>query len=59
MGIPRKQKPSPAESEFLFQLDPEALEECVTAYGGIPLFVQAVDVPGRVKQHLQIKQRDR
>jgi hypothetical protein len=31
MAIPRKQKPSPAEGEFLFQLDPEPLEECVTA----------------------------
>ena len=62
MAIPRKQKPSPAAGEFLFQLDPEPLEECVTAYAGIPLFVQAarsLDVPGRVKQHLQIKQRDR
>lgn len=62
MGIPRKQKRSPAEGEFLFQLDPEPLEECVTAYGGIPLFVQAarsLDVPRRVKQHLAIKQRDR
>jgi len=62
MGIPRRQKPSPAEGEFLFQLDPEPLEECVTAYAGIPLFVQAVrslDVPGRVKQHLWIKQRQR
>jgi len=62
MGIPRSQKPSPAAGEFLFQLDPEPLEECVTAYAGIPLFVQAarsLDVPGRVKQHLQIKQRDR
>jgi len=62
MGIPRKRKPSPAEGEFLFQLDPEPLEECVTAYAGIPLFVQAarsLDVPRLVKQHLQIKQRDR
>jgi Transposase DDE domain group 1 len=62
MGIPRKQKPSPAEGEFLFQLDPEPLEECVTAYAGIPLFLQAarsLDVPGRVKQHLQLKQRQR
>jgi hypothetical protein len=62
MGIPRKQKPSPAEGEFLFQLDPEPLEECVTAYGGIPLFLQAarsLDVPGRVNQHLQLKQRQR
>lgn len=62
MGIPGKQKPSPAEGELLFQLDPEPLEECVTAYGGIPLLLQAVrslDVPGRVKQHLRIKQRQR
>jgi len=62
MGIPRKQKRSPAEGEFLYQLDPEPLEECVTAYAGIPLFLQAarsLDVPGRVKQHLQIKQRQR
>ena len=62
MGIPRKQKASPAEGELLFQLDPEPMEECVTAYAGIPLFLQAVrslDVPGRVKQHLQIKQRQR
>ena len=62
MGIPGKQKPSPAEGELLFQLDPEPLEECVTAYGGLPLLLQAVrslDVPGRVKQHLRIKQRQR
>lgn len=62
MGIPRRQKPSPAEGEFLFQLDPEPLEECVTAYAGIPLFVQAarsLDVPRRVREHLHIKQRQR
>src|ERR1039458_1080866 len=62
MGIPRKQKPSPAAGEFLFQLDPEPLEECVTAYAGIPLFLQAarsLEVPRLVNQHLQIKQRDR
>jgi len=62
MSIPRKQKASPVEGEFLFQLDPEPLEECVTAYAGIPLFLQAarsLDVPSRVKQHLQLKQRQR
>ena len=62
MGIPRKQKSSPAEGEFLFQLDPEPLEECVTSYAGIPLFLQtarSLDMPGRVKQRLQIKQRQR
>lgn len=62
MAIPRKQKPSPVDGEFLFQLDPEPLEESVTAYAGIPLFLQTVrslDVRGRVKQHLQLKQRQR
>jgi len=62
MGIPRKQKSSPAEGEFLFQLDPEPLDECVTAYAGIPLLLQAarsLDVAGRVQQHLHIKQRHR
>jgi hypothetical protein len=47
---------------LLFQLDPEPLEECVTAYGGIPLFplaVPPVDVPGRVNRHVQIKRRQR
>ena len=39
MAIPRKQKASPAEGELLFQIDPEPLEECVTAYAGIPLFL--------------------
>lgn len=62
MGLAHKQKPSPAAGEFLFQLDPEPLQECVTAYAGIPLFLQAarsLDVPGRVKQHVHIKQRQR
>jgi hypothetical protein len=62
MALPHKSKPSAAEGEFLFQLDPEPWEECVTAYAGIPLFVQAMrslDVPGGVKQHLQVKQRQR
>lgn len=62
MRIPRKHKASSAEGEFLFELDPEPLAECVTAYAGIPLFVRAarsLDVPGRVKRHLEIKQRDR
>jgi hypothetical protein len=62
MGIPCKQKPSPAAGEFLSQLEPAPLEECVTAYAGIPLFLQparSLDVPDRVQQHLRIKQRGR
>lgn len=60
MGL--KSRRSPAEGEFLFAIDPELLEECVTALGGLPLFLRAVrslDVPGRVKRHLRLKQRDR
>jgi hypothetical protein len=60
MGLkPRK---SPAEGEFLFELDEQPLDETVTALGGVPLFVRAVrslDVPGSVKRHLHLKQRER
>jgi Transposase DDE domain group 1 len=62
MALPRNPKPSPAASELLFRLDPEPLEECVTAYAGIPLLVQAIrslEVPGSVQRHLQVKQRQR
>ncbi len=60
MGL--KAKRSRAEGEFLFEIDPEPLEECVTALGGLPLFLRAVrslDVPGSVKRHLRLKQRER
>jgi hypothetical protein len=46
----------------LFELDPEPLEETVTAYGGIPLFVRAarsLDVSGLVKRYVHLKQRQR
>lgn len=62
MSLPGKPKRSPAEGDFLFELDPEPLEECLTAYAGLPLFVRAVrsfNVPGSVKQHLHVKQRQR
>lgn len=53
---------SPAEGEFLFELDEQPLEETVTALGGAPLFVRAVrslDVPGSVKRDMHLKQRER
>ena len=63
MSLPRKKpQPSPAESEFLFELDPEPLEECLTAYAGVPLFVRAMrslNVAGGVKDHVHVKQRQR
>ena len=58
----RKPKQSPAEGEFLFEIDPEPLEECVTALGGLPLLVRAIrslDVPGSVKRNLHLKKRER
>jgi hypothetical protein len=37
-----KPKPSPAEGEFLFEIDEEPLEECLAALAGVPLSVRAV-----------------
>ena len=60
MNPPRK--PSPTESPLLFEIDDEPLQETLTAWGGAPLVVQAfrsLGVPARVRQHVQIKQRER
>ena len=60
--MPLKSKRSPAEGEFLFEIDEQPTEECLTALGGVPLFVrtaQSPDVPGSVKRNLALKQRDR
>jgi hypothetical protein len=57
-----KRKPSPAEGEFLFEIDEEPLEECLTAWGGVPLLVRAarsLGVPGLVQEHVKIKERER
>jgi hypothetical protein len=62
MSLPQKSKLSPAEGDLLFELDPEPLEECLTAYAGIPLFVQAMRslrLGASVKQHIELKQRQR
>ena len=55
-------KASPTESPLLFEVDDEPLEETLTALGGVPLVVQAfrsLGVPASVRQHVQIKQRER
>ena len=60
--MPLKCKRSPAEGEFLFEIDEQPTEECLTALGGVPLFVRtarSLDVPGSVKRNLALKQRDR
>jgi hypothetical protein len=43
-------------------LDPEPLEETVTAYGGIPVFLRAarsLDVGGMVHRHVRLTKRER
>jgi len=61
-AMPLKSKRSPAEGEFLFEIDRQPTEECLTALGGLPLLVRtarSLDVPGSVQRNLALKQRDR
>ncbi|MGA3211873.1 MAG: IS1380 family transposase [Terriglobales bacterium] len=58
----KPRKPSPTESPLLFEIDAEPLAETLTAWGGIPLVVQALrslGLPASVKRHVSIKQRER
>jgi hypothetical protein len=58
----KEPKPSPTESPLLFEIDPEPLEETLTALGGIPLVVQAfrsLGLPQSVKDHVRVKERER
>ena len=58
----QQKKSSPAEGEFLFEIDEQPLEETITAWGGVPLLARAIrslGVPASVRRHLQIKQRER
>lgn len=55
-------KPSPSESPLLFDIDPEPIEETLTALGGIPLVVQAfrsLGLPQSVREHVGVKERER
>src|ERR1035438_10047098 len=55
-------KPSPTESPLLFEVDPQPIEETLTALGGIPLVVQAfrsLGLPQSVKEHVGVKERER
>jgi hypothetical protein len=57
-----RKRSSPAEGEFLFEIDEQPLEECLTALGGVPLVVRtlrSLDVPGSVRRHVAIKKRQR
>jgi hypothetical protein len=58
----KETKPSPTESPWLFEVDPQPLEETLTARGGIPRVVQAfcsLGLPPRVKEHVRVKERER
>jgi DDE family transposase len=55
-------KPSPTESPLLFDIDPQPIEETLTALGGIPLLVQAfrsLGLPRSVREQVRVKERDR
>jgi hypothetical protein len=55
-------KPSPTESPLLFEVDPQPIEETLTALGGIPLVVQtfrSLGLPQSVKEHVGVKERER
>jgi len=58
----KPKRPSPTESPLRFEIDPEPLAETLTAWGGVPLVVQAfrsLGVPASVQQRVQITQRER
>ena len=55
-------KASPTASPLRFELDPEPLQETLTALGGIPLVVQAfrsLGLPQSIQEHVRVKQRQR
>jgi Transposase DDE domain group 1 len=58
----KPKKLSPTESPLLFEIDAEPLTETLTAWGGVPLAVQAfrsLGVPASVQRQVHIKQRER
>jgi hypothetical protein len=58
----KAEKPSPAEKDFLYEIDPEPAQETLTSWGGVPLLVRAfrsLGLPGSVQRNIRIKQRER
>ncbi|HVA01620.1 MAG TPA: hypothetical protein VMV34_08200, partial [Terriglobia bacterium] len=61
-ALRKEPKPSPTESPLRFEVDPEPLEETLTALGGIPLVVQAFRSLGlarSVREQVRVKERQR
>ncbi len=55
-------KSSPAEREFLFEIDPEPAPEQLTSYGGAAVLIRtlrSLGVPRSIARHLHIKRRQR
>ena len=58
----KRSKPSPAEGDFLFEIDPEPATERLTSHGGAALLIQtlrSLGVAQSVARHIRIKKRDR
>jgi hypothetical protein len=58
----KPEKPSPTESDFLFEIAPEPATETLTSWGGVPLLVRAfrsLDLPRSVQRNVRVKQRQR
>ncbi|MDQ2774240.1 MAG: hypothetical protein M3Y57_04830 [Acidobacteriota bacterium] len=58
----KRLKPSPAESDFLFEIDSEPAPERLTSYGGTAVLIRtprSLGVAQSVAQHVHIKKRDR
>ena len=58
----KPEKPSPTESDFLFEIDPTPAPERLTSWGGVPLLVRAfrsLDLPRSVQRNVRVKQRQR
>lgn len=58
----KKQFRSPTEGEFLFEIDETPLEETLTSFGGLPLFLRAARSLGAsasVQRNLQLKKRNK
>ena len=56
------EKPSPTESDFLFEIDPQPARESLTSWGGVPLLVRAfrsLGLPQSVQRNVHLKQRQR
>jgi hypothetical protein len=60
--VKKPRKPSSTESPLLISIDPEPIQETLTAMGGVPLLAQAfrsLGLPARVREQVQVKQRER